>query len=67
MPRSHREYLKRYAAEGINDLDRCLDKIMRLKNEYEPHHPEYAKAFENLGFIVVQAREMFDALKIKFM
>lgn len=35
MPRNQREYLRRFAEECINDLDRALLKIGNIKTTYE--------------------------------
>ena len=34
MPKTNRQYMLRYAAEGINDLERCLARLGILRNIY---------------------------------
>lgn len=34
MPRSKREYLRRYADQALNDLDRAIEKFHQLRGEY---------------------------------
>lgn len=34
MPRSKREYLRRYADQALNDLERAIEKFGQLRNEY---------------------------------
>ena len=59
MPRNQREYLKRYIDEAHNDLDRFMGQCVRIKEIYQPVHPQHAEFFDALA---AQALLLQDAL-----
>ena len=46
MPRTNREYLLRYADQADNDMDRALERVLKMKDIYGETHPDYAKFCE---------------------
>jgi hypothetical protein len=59
MPRNTREYLKRYIGEANNDLDRFMGQCIRIRDIYNPVHPQYGEFFDALA---AQALELQKAL-----
>lgn len=66
MPRGTREYLKRYADQADNDLERALAKIMEMANKYGENYPDHLTALITIGMIVQQARDFMKDFREKF-
>lgn len=65
MPRRTREYLKHYACQADNDLDRALAKIMQMVDLYGENYPQHLTALLAVGSLIQQTREFLDDFREK--
>jgi len=56
MPRTNREYLLRYADQADNDMDRALERLLKMQTMYGETHPEYAKFCELVALQITTAQ-----------
>lgn len=64
MPKTKRMQLKRQWAQGKNDIDKAAQEVLRLKEEFEPTHPEYAQLCDYVLTTLFIASEGWDAFAI---
>ncbi len=60
MPRTQREYIKRYLKEAHNDLDRFMGNCVRIKDMYAPVHPGHAEFLEALAVQALELQKVLD-------
>lgn len=61
MPRTKRLQLKRFWAQGKNDLEKAVVEILRLQEIFAPSHPEYAELADHVLISIYVALEGWDA------
>lgn len=63
MPTSRRDGLKRKHTAIENALDRCLGWTVELHDLFKEPHPDYAKGYEQIGVMLMQAKEFVAKMK----
>jgi len=67
MPRTTREYALRYAEQALNDLERAIARLMRLRELYGEGYEKYQQFCDINAELINTARENLDIFKTKYM
>lgn len=61
MPSTHQKQLKRQWAQGKNNLEKAAYEVMRLKEEFESTHPDYAQLCDYVLASIFMTMQGWDA------
>ncbi len=64
MPSTKRQQLRRFWAQGKNDLEKAAIEVMRLKDVFEPTHPQYGQLCELVLGQIYIAMDGWDAFAL---
>jgi len=67
MPRTTREYALRYAEQAINDLERCISRLIMLRELYGEGYENYQSFCDINAELVKTAKENLEIFKLNYM
>lgn len=67
MPRNTRELLVRYHDQTQNDLDRALERLRMIAEEYGDVRPEHTIFIENIALMLIQTKDYLREFRERWM
>ena len=63
MPRSKRQNVILRHEQALQAIEKALDYVAELHDMFAVHHPDHARGYENILYVLAQGYEFLDKMK----